>query len=84
MYTVCLHLEQAFQTLLEEMNLDTDVLEKHSLYNLNCSSFDHTVVCVNTCIIMPCCITAVGLCKIISGACIFFCPERLGPRLDSR
>ena len=71
MYTVCLHLEQAFETLLEEMNLDTDVLEKHSLYNLNCSSFKHTVACANTCITMPCCVTAVGLCKIISGACIF-------------
>ena len=69
MYTVCLHLEQAFETLLEEMNLDTDVLEKHSLYNLNCSSFKHTVA--NTCITMPCCVTAVGLFKIISGGCIF-------------
>ena len=83
MYTVCLHLEQAFETLLEEMSLDTDVLEKHSLYNLNCSSFDHTVACVNTCIIMPCCVTAVGLCKIINksvmGASVVFCLERLGP-----
>ena len=26
--TVCLHLEQAFETLLEEMKLDTDVLEE--------------------------------------------------------
>ena len=71
MYTVCFHLEQAFATLLEEMNLDTDVLEKHSLYNLNCSSFEHTVACAKTCIIMPCCVTAVGLCRIISGGCIF-------------
>ena len=62
MYTVCLHLEQAFETLLEEMNLDTDVLEKHSLY---CSSFEPTVACMKTCMIMPCCVTAVGLCKII-------------------
>ena len=83
MYTVCLHLEQAFETLLEEMNLDTDVLEKHSLYNLHYSSFDHTVACVNTCIIMPCCFTAVGLCKIIEksvmGASVVFCLERLRP-----
>ena len=88
MYTVCLHLEQAFETLLEEMNLDTDVLEKHSLYNLNCSSFEHTVACANTCITMPCCVPAVGLCKIIEksvvSASFVFCPERLGPRLDSR
>ena len=27
-YTVCLHLEQAFKTVLEEMKLDTDVLEE--------------------------------------------------------
>ena len=27
-YTVCLHLEQAFETLLEEIKLDTDVLEE--------------------------------------------------------
>ena len=90
MYTVCLHLEQVFETLLEEMNLDTDVLvlKKRSLYNLNCSSFEHTVACANTCITMPCCVTAVGLCKIIEksvvGAFFVFCPERLGPRLDSR
>ena len=88
MYTVCLRLEQAFETLLEEMNLDTDVLEKHSLYNLNCSSFEHTVACANTCITMPCCVTAVDLCEIIEksvmGASFVFCPERLDPRLDSR
>ena len=71
MYTFCFHLEQAFETVLEEMNLDTDVLEKHSLYNLNCSSFEHTVACANTCITMPRCVTAVGLCRIISGGCIF-------------
>ena len=70
MCTVCLHyLEQAFETLLEEMNLDT-------------------VTCANTCITMLCCVTAVGLCKIIEksvvGASFVFCPERLGPRLDSR
>ena len=27
-YTVCLHLEQVFETLVEEMKLDTDVLEE--------------------------------------------------------
>ena len=27
--TVCLHLEKAFETLLEEMKLDTDVLERN-------------------------------------------------------
>ena len=27
-YTVCLHLEQAIETVLEEMKLDTDVLEE--------------------------------------------------------
>ena len=27
-YTVCLHLEQAFETVFEEMKLDTDVLEE--------------------------------------------------------
>ena len=27
-YTVCLHLEQTFETVLEEMKLDTDVLEE--------------------------------------------------------
>ena len=33
---VCLHLEQAFETLLEEMKLDTDVLEEtFPSYNLN-------------------------------------------------
>ena len=88
MYTVCLHLEQVFETVLEEINLDTDVLEKHSLYNLNCSSFEHTVACANTCITMPCCVTAVRLCKIIEksvmGASFIFCPVRLGPHLDSR
>ena len=26
--TVCLHMEQAFETLLEEMKLDTDFLEE--------------------------------------------------------
>ena len=35
-YTVCLHLEQAFETLLAEMNLDTDLLEEtFPSYNLN-------------------------------------------------
>ena len=35
-YTVCLHLEQAFETLLEEMKLDTDLLEEtFRSYNLN-------------------------------------------------
>ena len=35
-YTVCLHLEQAFETLLEEMKLDTDLLEEtFPSYNLN-------------------------------------------------
>ena len=28
LYTVCLHLEQAFETVLEKMKLDTDVLEE--------------------------------------------------------
>ena len=83
MYTVCVHLEPEFETLLEEMNLDTDVFEKHSHYNLNCSSFEHTVACANTCITMPCCVTAVGLCKIIKksvvGTSFVFCPERIGP-----
>ena len=36
---------------------------------------------------MPCCVTAVRLCKIIEksvvGASFVFCPEELGPRLDS-
>ena len=27
-YTVCLHLEQAFETVLKEMKLDRDVLEE--------------------------------------------------------
>ena len=27
-YTVCLHLEQTFETVLEEMKLDTEVLEE--------------------------------------------------------
>ena len=27
-YTVCLHLEQTFETVLEKMKLDTDVLEE--------------------------------------------------------
>ena len=35
-YTICLHLEKAFETLLEEMKLDTDVLEEtFPSYNLN-------------------------------------------------
>ena len=35
-YTVCLHLEQAFETLLKEMKIDTDVLEEtFPSYNLN-------------------------------------------------
>ena len=28
LYTVCLHLEQAFETVLNEMKLDIDVLEE--------------------------------------------------------
>ena len=27
-YTVCLHMEQAFETLVEEMKVNTDVLEE--------------------------------------------------------
>jgi len=27
-YTVCLHLEQIFEAVLEEMKLDTDILEE--------------------------------------------------------
>ena len=27
-WTVCLHLEQAFETVLEEMKLDTDILKE--------------------------------------------------------
>ena len=35
-YTVCLHLEQAFETLLKEMKIDTDVPEEtFPSYNLN-------------------------------------------------
>ena len=35
-YTVFMHLEQEFETLLEEMKLDTDVLEEtFPSYNLN-------------------------------------------------
>ena len=85
-YTVCLHLEQAFETLLEEIKLDTDILEKHSFYNLNWSCFKHTVACSN--ITMPCCVTAVGLCKIIEksvmGESFVFCPAKLDPRPDFR
>ena len=27
-YTICLHLEQAFETVFEQMKLDTDVIEE--------------------------------------------------------
>ena len=33
-YTVCLHLEQVFETVLEEMKLDTDVLEETFAFNI--------------------------------------------------
>ena len=62
----CLLLEQAFETLLEEMKLDTDVLDDRNiilLHNLNWSFCEHTVACVN--MTMLCCVTAVCLCKII-------------------
>ena len=47
-HTVCLHLEQAFETVLKEVKLDIDVrLKKQSLYNVNWSCFEHTVACAN-------------------------------------
>ena len=46
-YTVCLHLEQAFETVLEKMKLDTDVLEETFTYNLNWPCFEHSVACAN-------------------------------------
>ena len=50
-----MHLEQAFETLLEEMKLDTDVLDE--------TFTECTVACAY--ITMLCCVTAVCLCKII-------------------
>ena len=59
-------MEKAFEILLEEMKLDTDVLEETFRFITRIkywSSFEHTVAFAN--ITMPCCVTAVGLCKII-------------------
>ena len=58
-------------------------LNKHLLYNLNWSFFEHTVACAN--ITMPCCATAVCLYKMsVMGESFVFCSARLYPRLDSR
>ena len=59
----CLHLEQAFETLLGEMKLDTDVLDETFALQLYWSYSKHTVVCANITIL--CCVTVVCLCKII-------------------
>ena len=81
-YFVCLHLDQAFETLLEELKFDTDVLEETFALQLELSFFEHTVACAN--ITMPCCVTASRLCKIIeksvAGESFVFCPARLDPR----
>ena len=47
---MCLHMEQAFKILLEEMKLDTDVLEEtfHFITRIKYwSSFEHTVAFAN-------------------------------------
>ena len=83
-YTVCLHLEQAFETVLEKMKMIQMSLKKHSLYNLNWSCFEQRVACANKlrCVVLQL------LCKIIEksvmGESFFFCLTRLDPRLGSR
>ena len=61
-------------------------LKKHSLYNLNWPCFKYTVACANK--TMPCCVTAVCLCKITKKSVLsesfVFCLTKLDPRLDSR
>ena len=85
---MCLHMEQAFEILLEEMKLDTDVLEETFCFITQIgllSSILSLLRIVN--ITMPCCVTAVGLCKIIGksvmGESFVFCPVRLDLRLHS-
>ena len=77
---VCIWSRHLRKYLLEEIRLDTDILEKHLLYNLNWSCFEHTVACSN--ITMPCCV-AVVIEKSVMGESFVFCPARLDPRPDS-
>ena len=82
-------MDQAFETLLEEMKLDTEK-KKHSFNNSNLSCFEHTVTCANCEYTCNHAVLCYGLClcklieKSIMGESFVFCPARLDPRLDSR
>ena len=92
-YTLCVCImEQAFEILLEEMKLDTDVLEETFRFTtrikINVGLLLSILLLSRIAnITLPCCVTTVGLCKIIEksvmGESFVFCPVRLDPRLDS-
>ena len=59
----CLHLEQALETSLEEMKLDTNVLDETFALQLELVFF-RAYSCLRKNITMLCCVTAVCLCEI--------------------
>ena len=77
-YTVCLHLEQAFETVFEEIKLETISLKKHLLnlvlFQSKTSGCSHLLVVLCQCKIIE---------KSVMDESFVFCLMRLDPRLNS-